>query len=82
MYLQMCVISSGIRNCPAASIAQNILLTYLIYILYHFDLEPEVQGQIPSMQRQKGLIPMPKDFKVKFIPRRWTLQTSKLLAQK
>ncbi|GFN75576.1 cytochrome p450 [Plakobranchus ocellatus] len=60
----------GIRNCPASSIAQNILLTFLIYILYHFDLEPEVEGQIPSMERQKGLIPMPKDFKVKFIPRR------------
>ncbi|RUS72289.1 hypothetical protein EGW08_019949 [Elysia chlorotica] len=60
----------GIRNCPASSIAQNILLTNLIYILYHFDLEPEVQGQVPPMVRQKGLIPMPKDFKIKFIPRR------------
>ncbi|KAK3798012.1 hypothetical protein RRG08_034573 [Elysia crispata] len=58
----------GIRNCPASSIAQNILLTNLIYILYHFDLEPEVQGQVPVMVRQKGLIPMPKDFKVKFMP--------------
>lgn len=59
----------GIRGCPASDMAHVILSSFLATILLNFDLEPEIEGQPPSTTRQKGLLPLPKDFKSKLVPR-------------
>lgn len=59
----------GLRDCPGTEIAHTILSTFLTSILFNFDLQPEIEGQPPATTRQKGLVPLPKEFKTKFVSR-------------
>ncbi|KAI8792403.1 cytochrome P450 2C30 [Biomphalaria glabrata] len=60
----------GTRCCPASFLAESVVSVFLAFILYNFDILPEVQGSLPSSQRKRGLIPYPPNFKCKFVPRR------------
>lgn len=60
----------GIRSCPGSVIAENILSTFLARLIVAFEILPEVPGVLPSVQRKRGLIPYPPDFKIKFVARK------------
>ena len=59
----------GLRDCPGSEIAHTILSTFLTSILFNFDLQSEIAGEPPATTRQKGLVPLPKEFKTKFVAR-------------
>jgi len=59
----------GLRDCPGSEIAHTILSTFITNMVFNFDLQPEVVGKPPVTTRQKGLVPLPKPFNTKFIPR-------------
>ncbi|CAL1535391.1 unnamed protein product [Lymnaea stagnalis] len=60
----------GIRSCPGSIIAEIILSTFLAHLIVSFELHPEVPGVLPSVQRKRGLIPYPPDFKIKCVSRK------------
>lgn len=47
-----------------------ILSTFLEYILFNFNNEPDVAGYMPSVGHKGGLIPVSPDFRSKFLVRR------------
>nr|KAG5691657.1 hypothetical protein BaRGS_022932 [Batillaria attramentaria] len=58
------------RACIGDKIAKLTLFMFLFGLLQKYELLPEDKGKLPPLTRGYQLVSLPKDFKMRFVPRK------------
>ena len=60
---------AGNRACLGDKIARETLFHFLFGLLQKYNLTPEETGKLPPLTRGYKLVSLPKDYKLRFVPR-------------
>ena len=60
---------SGNRGCLGDKISRDCLFQFLFGVLQKYQLLPEETGKLPPLTRGYQVVSLPKDYKMRFVPR-------------
>ena len=60
---------SGNRGCLGDKISRDCLFQFLFGVLQKYQLLPEETGKLPPLTRGYQVVSLPKDYKIRFVPR-------------